>query len=274
MILPSGVNKMSGLTAALREMQISPHNVVGIGDAENDHAFLGGCECWLWRMRSRPCGKRPISLRRRRTAKVWSRLIEKLLADDLNEIAAGLSRHDVAMGTVPGADRPASAALKPFGTAALICGQSGSGKSSLVAGIVERIVAKGYQVCLIDPEGDFEEADEFLATGDPKHGPSLDHIENLLSDPEAQVAVNMVGVSVEERSGLFGRVLALVHEHRMRTGRPHRVVVDEAHHMFPREWSAGGVALGKLWQRSAGHRAPGTGFTANTRGDQHGNCGG
>ena len=45
MILPSGVNKMSGLTAALREMQISPHNVVGIGDAENDDAFLGSCEC-------------------------------------------------------------------------------------------------------------------------------------------------------------------------------------------------------------------------------------
>ena len=40
MILPCGVNKASGLAAALEELQLSPHNVVGVGDAENDHAFL------------------------------------------------------------------------------------------------------------------------------------------------------------------------------------------------------------------------------------------
>ena len=45
MILPSGINKMTGLGAALEELQLSPHNVVGIGDAENDHAFLESCEC-------------------------------------------------------------------------------------------------------------------------------------------------------------------------------------------------------------------------------------
>jgi HAD superfamily hydrolase (TIGR01484 family) len=41
MILPSGVNKMTGLVAALKEMKISRHSVVAVGDAENDHAFLG-----------------------------------------------------------------------------------------------------------------------------------------------------------------------------------------------------------------------------------------
>src|SRR5687767_10701809 len=45
MVLPSGVNKGTGLHAALTEMHLSPHNVVGIGDAENDHAFLSLCEC-------------------------------------------------------------------------------------------------------------------------------------------------------------------------------------------------------------------------------------
>jgi HAD superfamily hydrolase (TIGR01484 family) len=43
MILPSGVNKATGLKAALKEMGISPDSVVGIGDAENDHAFLSLC---------------------------------------------------------------------------------------------------------------------------------------------------------------------------------------------------------------------------------------
>src|SRR5205085_2848559 len=45
MVLPTGVNKASGLGAALAELCLSPHNVVGVGDAENDHAFLALCEC-------------------------------------------------------------------------------------------------------------------------------------------------------------------------------------------------------------------------------------
>ncbi len=44
MVLPSGINKAVGLAAALNEMKLSPHNVVGVGDAENDHAFLDVCE--------------------------------------------------------------------------------------------------------------------------------------------------------------------------------------------------------------------------------------
>jgi hydroxymethylpyrimidine pyrophosphatase-like HAD family hydrolase len=43
MILPSGVNKASGLAAALEELQVQPGRVVAIGDAENDHALLEFC---------------------------------------------------------------------------------------------------------------------------------------------------------------------------------------------------------------------------------------
>lgn len=45
MVLPSGMDKASGLAAALRELGLAPHNVVGVGDAENDHAFLALCGC-------------------------------------------------------------------------------------------------------------------------------------------------------------------------------------------------------------------------------------
>lgn len=43
MVLPSGVNKKTGLEAALNDLGIAPEQVVGIGDAENDHAFLEYC---------------------------------------------------------------------------------------------------------------------------------------------------------------------------------------------------------------------------------------
>jgi hypothetical protein len=40
MNLPTGIDKGSGLRRAWADFQISTENVVGIGDAENDHAFL------------------------------------------------------------------------------------------------------------------------------------------------------------------------------------------------------------------------------------------
>lgn len=40
MVLPAGINKASGLKAALDDLGLSAHNVVAVGDAENDHAFM------------------------------------------------------------------------------------------------------------------------------------------------------------------------------------------------------------------------------------------
>jgi hydroxymethylpyrimidine pyrophosphatase-like HAD family hydrolase len=45
MVLPTGVNKATGLKAALKECGFKPEETVGIGDAENDHAFLDYCGC-------------------------------------------------------------------------------------------------------------------------------------------------------------------------------------------------------------------------------------
>ncbi|WP_395748851.1 HAD family hydrolase [Prosthecobacter sp.] len=43
MVLPSGVNKATGLRAALSAMGLDTAQIVGVGDAENDHAFLDIC---------------------------------------------------------------------------------------------------------------------------------------------------------------------------------------------------------------------------------------
>jgi hydroxymethylpyrimidine pyrophosphatase-like HAD family hydrolase len=43
MVLPSGVNKASGLDCALDELSIDAADVAGVGDAENDHALLQMC---------------------------------------------------------------------------------------------------------------------------------------------------------------------------------------------------------------------------------------
>jgi HAD superfamily hydrolase (TIGR01484 family) len=43
MILPSGINKATGLCEALGELGLPPEQVVAVGDAENDHALLALC---------------------------------------------------------------------------------------------------------------------------------------------------------------------------------------------------------------------------------------
>jgi hydroxymethylpyrimidine pyrophosphatase-like HAD family hydrolase len=45
MVLPKSVDKATGLRAALGELALSPQSVVGVGDAENDEAFLAACGC-------------------------------------------------------------------------------------------------------------------------------------------------------------------------------------------------------------------------------------
>ncbi len=43
MVLPSSVNKATGLKTILKELDISPQEVAAVGDAENDHTFLQLC---------------------------------------------------------------------------------------------------------------------------------------------------------------------------------------------------------------------------------------
>lgn len=43
MVLPAGIDKATGLSRALREFELLAEQVVGVGDAENDEAFLMSC---------------------------------------------------------------------------------------------------------------------------------------------------------------------------------------------------------------------------------------
>jgi hypothetical protein len=84
MILPASVNKATGLAAGLGELQLSPHNVVGIGDAENDHAFLAMCECGVAVANALDSLKAHADLvTKGRASEGVREIIESLLADDL-----------------------------------------------------------------------------------------------------------------------------------------------------------------------------------------------
>ncbi|MBV9125397.1 MAG: HAD family phosphatase [Planctomycetes bacterium] len=86
MVLPAGVNKATGLAAALKELNLSPHQVVAIGDAENDLAFLRFCECSVAVANALPAVKEQADLVTRGDHGAGvEELIEQLVANDLRE---------------------------------------------------------------------------------------------------------------------------------------------------------------------------------------------
>jgi HAD superfamily hydrolase (TIGR01484 family) len=93
MVLPAGVNKATGLVAALKELELSPHNVVGVGDAENDHSFLALCECAVAVANALPALKeRADIVTQQDDGAGVMELLEQLLADDLHGYEGRLKR--------------------------------------------------------------------------------------------------------------------------------------------------------------------------------------
>ena len=84
MILPSNVDKATGLRAALSELHLQPGEVVGVGDAENDMVFLRSCGYSVAVANAIPELKQQVHLvTQSRNGAGVEELIQKLLANEL-----------------------------------------------------------------------------------------------------------------------------------------------------------------------------------------------
>jgi hypothetical protein len=217
-------------------MKLSPHNAVGIGDAENDHAFLAACECRVAVANALP------SLKERAD---WvtvgdhgagvQELVRLLVDEDLRGVATTAERTALAIGAR--ADG-APIMVPAHGPPVLVAGASGSGKSSLATRLIEEIVEQGRQCCIVDPEGDYRELAAATVLGDAGHAPSVDEALELLDVPAQSCVLNLLGLPMPDRPVFFDALLPRLQELRGRTGRPHWIVADEAHHLFPAAWHA------------------------------------
>jgi hypothetical protein len=236
MVLPSGVNKASGLAAALDELALSPHNVVGIGDAENDHAFLAMCGCSVAVANALDSVRATADLVTRGVRGEGVReLIDELLASDLAGVVRASTRHLVPLSA---AGQDEEFFLRPNGGNLLVAGISGGGKSTFVTGVLERLTGSGFQFCVVDPEGDYSDLEDAVVLGDAKQQPRLPEVMDILR-PGSNVVVNMLDVDLADRPSFFEGLLSRLSELRAQTGRPHWIVLDEAHHLAPAERPAG-----------------------------------
>jgi HAD superfamily hydrolase (TIGR01484 family) len=229
MILPSGVNKAAGLAAALARLELSFHNVVGVGDAENDHAFLKACGCAAAVFNALPAVRETadIKLARDHGAGVIE-LIE--LVERLDSRIVGPERNGISIGVDAQGE---TAYLEVQHGSVLIAGQSGIGKSTLATALTERMADRGFEFCVFDPEGDYVDLENAIVLGDAKTPPSIDEAQKLIEKTSANLVVNTQGIAVGERPGFFLNLLPHITSLRSRTGRPHWLLVDEAHHLLP-----------------------------------------
>ena len=231
MVLPPGINKASGLKAACEDLGLSAHNVVSVGDAENDHAFLQASGYAVAVANALPTIKDEADLvtKGARGAGV-AELIEAVLKDDVDAFHSSETHNSVEVG-VDADGRPI--VIRPHGGSALICGSSGGGKSTVATALLERIVEGGYQVCVFDPEGDYAEFRSAVVFGDAKAAPQPGEFVKLLERPDDSFVINMLSVPFEDRPALLSDFISAIANLRAKIGRPHWALMDEAHHLLP-----------------------------------------
>jgi hydroxymethylpyrimidine pyrophosphatase-like HAD family hydrolase len=242
MVLPPGVDKGTGLGAALDELGLSAHNVVGVGDAENDHAFLQICELAAAVNNALPLVQQRADLVTRGYASHGvGELIDELVDDDLARFEGKLTRHHILLGNRKQQGEPVM--IPPYASTVLLVGPSGSGKSQTATALLERVVERGYQACLVDPEGDYQEFGKAVSVGDFDKAPSIDEVIRLLGKPSSQVVANLLAIPIGDRPSFFSNLLPRLQTLRSRTGRPHWIMVDEAHHILPASWAPAALTL-------------------------------
>ncbi|HLX29036.1 MAG TPA: HAD family hydrolase [Casimicrobiaceae bacterium] len=90
MMLPAGVDKASGLHAAIDALGLRPNSVLGIGDAENDLPFLRVCGCSAAVGNALPMVRKEVDvwLAQENGAGVV-KLIDRLLRDEAALVSSG-----------------------------------------------------------------------------------------------------------------------------------------------------------------------------------------
>ena len=227
MLLPHDVTKGSGLAHALAALGISPHNAVGIGDAENDHSLLDACEIGVAvsnAVRSLKAHA-DIVLEGPPGACVAS-FLRGPFRTGLREVES--KRWSVAIGT----DEDGAAVLVPGSRVNVgIFGGSGYGKSYLAGLLAEQLIELGYTVCVLDLEGDhvgLATLHGVIAFGGHHPAPAPDQLGVLFAEGLRSAVVDLSMHGHDAKRSYAIAALDSCRRSRDQTGSPQWIIVEEA----------------------------------------------
>ena len=224
MMLPAGVNKASGVWAALRELGVSRHNLVAIGDGENDLALFEFAGHAVAVQNADTLVKRVAD---RTTLGAYCEGFLELARDLVaNDLADATPRSKIALGVCENGD---AVELTPCRDSLLVHGPEGTGKIALCNRLLDQFLASSYQCCVIDAEvGGLQVPGEVEVFGDAHEVPRLTDILSALDQPTASVAINLAALAVETRPVFTDALLVQLQALHDRLGRPHVVLIRHA----------------------------------------------
>lgn len=228
MVLPASVTKGNGLVATLTELNLSRHNTIAVGDAENDLSLLEVAEVGV------AVGNAVASVKQRADLVLEAedgRAVAELLTGPLVSGARRLCppRHWVEVGRF---DDGSPAQVPGAQAKILLSGPSGAGKSYVVGLLAEGWILAGYSVLVVDPEGDhvcLGELANVHVVDAAHHLPQPVDLLRSMVHPLISVVLDLSGLGQAEQVAYLGRLHAAVNAQRAEHGVPHWVVLDEAH---------------------------------------------
>jgi len=249
MVLPSGVNKASGLELALADLGLSRHEVVGVGDGENDHAFLAHCELSVAVADAVPSLAQAADVVTRGGAGDGVvELVDAILSEDPALLTPRRPRHQIVLGQ---RDDGTPFAITPHEGAILCVGDSEAARAALLAGLAGRLAAEAYQACVIDATGARHGKETGVELGAPDRAPALDEVVAALAAPGPHVLVNLQAIARLERPAFVEALLGRLMDLRRRVGRPHFVALADGEQLLSEAGIAQGVPAGALIVASA-----------------------
>jgi hydroxymethylpyrimidine pyrophosphatase-like HAD family hydrolase len=236
MLLPAGISKGSGVRRAIGRLGLSFHDVLAIGDAENDLDLFAACGFAA-------CPGNAVA--ELMTAADWTlpgengtaiahAIMGPILSGTLPTPRSARQRID--LGWTPRTTERVT--IPAHGVNVLVQGDSISGKSWLAGGVAERLIARDYATCVIDPEGDYQALAGISGVRwmEARDGDVWkDVVDAFQREPGACVIVDLSALRHEGKRAVIQAGLAAIRELRRRVGRPHWVLLDEAHYSLHRE---------------------------------------
>lgn len=241
MVLPPGATKGTGLRYALRELGYSPHNVVACGDAENDQSLFEAAELAVAMSNALPHVQAQANAVLPQPNGTGIRALIKDILEGHIPYHQARPGHRLLLGHEATGDPVCLDSFSLVNSNLGIFGASGSGKSWLAGLLVEELLKQEYQVCVIDPEGDYRAlgaSPQSLLLGGPETQLSVvADVVNFLECSNVSLVLDLSVYEIEERTAYLWDLLRALRGLRARRGRPHWFLIDEVQSFCPTEQS-------------------------------------
>ena len=241
LVLPPGIDKASGMNEALRELGVSRHNLVAIGNAENDVPMLA------WAEHAVVVSNAAESIRQvadRVTDGAYCEgfleLSRDLIATDL---ASSVPRRRVVLGK---SEDDREITLSPCQDSVLVTGQDEVARAMICNRLLEQLMQQDYQCCVIgadrnvplaSPRGAFAKS----SWGNAHEAPRLTDVLAALEPPTHSIEINLAALPAETRPVFVDALLLQLQALHDRAGRPHCILIHHAHHFLTGSQAAAAI---------------------------------